>query len=220
MTRQEVKDRNAAFIAKAIRDAGYIHRTQSVRVKPLEWSDVGHNTMGAKTSMDALYLADSRGSWWWNNKWQGNSITQEEAQSACQADYERRILSALEPVPRARSKEDWVKVFLRVQDGTMSCRAAADLVLSEPVPASPDQWQPIETAPKDGTNIDIWIGRERRTDVRWRMSQDSPNRVWWCELAFDDWKDRWIWSNLAQEFSVSPTHWMPMPSPPTEELGE
>ena len=40
----------------------------------------------------------------------------------------------LEPVPDARSKEDWVKVFLRVQDGTMSCRAAADLVLSEPVP--------------------------------------------------------------------------------------
>jgi hypothetical protein len=116
MTRQEVKARNEVFIAKAIRDAGWIHRSE------------------------------------------------------------------LEPVP--------------------------------------DQWQPIETAPKDGTNIDIWIGRERRTDVRWRMSQDSPNRVWWCELAFDDWKDRWIWSNLAQEFSVSPTHWMPMPSPPTEELGE
>ncbi len=62
----------------------------------------------------------------------GREVSTFIAKALSDAGYIHR--DELEPVPDARSKEDWVKVFLRVQDGTMSCRAAADLVLSEPVP--------------------------------------------------------------------------------------
>jgi len=78
------------------------------------------------------------------------------------------------------------------------------------------QWQPIETAPKDGTKIDIWIAGERRTDVRWMWSEDKPHREWWCvEEPDGDW-GRMEWCNLGQTYSVAPTHWMPRPKSPKE----
>ena len=59
-------------------------------------------------------------------------------------------------------------------------------------------WQPIETAPRDGTQILGWDGDERRI-------------VWWCEGG------RWI-SDKLQEYHPGeredPTHWQPLPSPP------
>jgi len=75
-------------------------------------------------------------------------------------------------------------------------------------------WQDISTAPKDGTLIDIWIGRERRTDVCWRMSEDQPHREWWCARELTAEWHEWGWCNLGQEYSVAPTHWMPLPRAP------
>lgn len=37
------------------------------------------------------------------------------------------------------------------------------------------EWRPIETAPRDGTKIDVWHGGERMTDVYWSDIQDA-----WC----------------------------------------
>ena len=58
-------------------------------------------------------------------------------------------------------------------------------------------WQPIETAPKDGSDILIWQPKE-----------DEQFVVYW-----DDVEDGWRFSPrhvLADE----PTHWMPLPAPP------
>lgn len=59
-------------------------------------------------------------------------------------------------------------------------------------------WQPIETAPRDGTEI---IGHDIRTGVshvtRWDYGWDDPDDHYYSE---------------APEYS--PTHWMPLPSPP------
>jgi len=81
------------------------------------------------------------------------------------------------------------------------------------------QWQSIETAPKDGTTIDVWIEGEfsgRRTDVSWRQPSDSE---WWVhggdtiETPDATWHD--AFGPLGK--SEPPTHWMPQPQSPTRQ---
>lgn len=74
----------------------------------------------------------------------------------------------------------------------------------------PSGWQPIETAPKDGTLIDLWVDGTRLPDCRW-----------YAECA--EWEQEPHWAQKYAEtgpdcgFPVSgaPTHWMPQPEPPT-----
>ncbi len=63
-------------------------------------------------------------------------------------------------------------------------------------------WQPIETAPKDGTklqgwNVDGWIPRIRF----------HSDRTGWQYAEGNTW---WTFSEYRQ-----PTHWQPLPQPPT-----
>ena len=62
-------------------------------------------------------------------------------------------------------------------------------------------WQPIETAPKDGTNI-LAIETETIKIVFWY----SGLKEWGSQ---QDWFDDGKWE---------PTHWMPLPKPPKEDL--
>ena len=58
-------------------------------------------------------------------------------------------------------------------------------------------WQPIETAPKDGTTILVfpaWDTPPRSGECRWR---EGSRKQWWYNLGY------WI--------PHKPTHWMPMP---------
>jgi hypothetical protein len=79
-------------------------------------------------------------------------------------------------------------------------------------------WQPIETAPKDGTEVlGYWFGNDvpiisvilwrghRYPDNPWRNAlSDSATRGWGqCHLP--DGKLTW---------RQGPTHWMPLPEPP------
>jgi hypothetical protein len=75
-------------------------------------------------------------------------------------------------------------------------------------------WQPIETAPKDGTEIDIWGGVDvgRVAGAFWgQRSADKAQRehfgfdeFGWCREGEDGWIYPITW----------PTHWMPLPAPP------
>ena len=56
-------------------------------------------------------------------------------------------------------------------------------------------WQPIETAPKDETEILAWDGEKRYVAYFWGDS-------WWSHG--DD----------GGDFFAYPTHWQPLPSPP------
>lgn len=62
-------------------------------------------------------------------------------------------------------------------------------------------WQPIETAPKDGTRIDVWRRGERLTDVFW-----SDEEEWWSYMG-----DTYP---IPLAASPAPTHWRPLPAPP------
>lgn len=63
-------------------------------------------------------------------------------------------------------------------------------------------WQPIETAPKDGSIVDLWVtepslpGGYRATDA------------WW-DGRFD------IWRTMHGEPVDRATHWRELPEPPT-----
>lgn len=80
-------------------------------------------------------------------------------------------------------------------------------------------WRPIETAPKDGTLIDVWMGRDefphRRTDVYWgRYPHTCGEHGSYCDSCPPD-RDMWVDALTAgYEHNLRPTHWMPIPEPP------
>ncbi len=63
-------------------------------------------------------------------------------------------------------------------------------------------WQPIETAPKDGT--EILAARQPRQFDWWIMDVVS--------YAWEDENGHW-WQHDGNR-AWQPTHWMPLPSPP------
>lgn len=85
------------------------------------------------------------------------------------------------------------------------------------------EWQPIETAPKDGTVIDLWVCYSTGEGFR-------ATDAYWCEQGFDygpdrcDGKPGWAAAHMgwdgAEGYADNPadgdvaTHWMPIPQPP------
>lgn len=78
-----------------------------------------------------------------------------------------------------------------------------------------DVWRPIETAPKDGTRIDLLYPYPRGRTI---------NCYWMGELGFG-----WVWReptwekgellpedkwSICNRPNSEPTHWMPVPDPP------
>ncbi len=60
-------------------------------------------------------------------------------------------------------------------------------------------WQPIETAPKDGTEILLTDGHYKRTG-------------WYAKRIG-------VWSMDAAVSLAMPTHWAPLPAPPAQKGG-
>lgn len=75
------------------------------------------------------------------------------------------------------------------------------------------EWQPIETAPKDGTHILLWF------NVPASMFETNVAIGFWSDLA-DDWPEVEPWFMLECDsapltaFGARATHWMPLPEPP------
>lgn len=68
----------------------------------------------------------------------------------------------------------------------------------EPAPSAPAVWQPIETAPKDGTPVLVWtsdVGKEGLTEFASVCSYHPDAGFCTHEL-------------------MAATHWMPLPDPP------
>jgi hypothetical protein len=82
-------------------------------------------------------------------------------------------------------------------------------------------WQPISTAPKDGTVIDLWCVW---TDTR--EGERVPDSHWGVStIAFEDEEiEGWVGGYIGvdgMEAIIDPesrevTHWMPLPEPPAE----
>jgi hypothetical protein len=75
-------------------------------------------------------------------------------------------------------------------------------------------WQPIETAPKDGTEFDVWCvetwGSFRVTDIKWGRDDygSEDGLIEYRQIDDEPFRSRW------QECERNITHWMPKPLPP------
>ena len=74
------------------------------------------------------------------------------------------------------------------------CRTMARAAL---IAAERAAWRPIETAPRDGTEIQVWGPSYRRA-----------REVVWCD-------GQW-WSTVGYGYYPSVTRWRPLPAPPKE----
>ena len=73
-------------------------------------------------------------------------------------------------------------------------------------------WQPIETAPKDGTEFQAWVthGRDQKGfwEPKCRYSEHGAFEMWGrVDYDCDGW-DTYP--------GHTPTHWMPLPAPPVK----
>lgn len=78
-----------------------------------------------------------------------------------------------------------------------------------------DTWQPIETAPKDGTMIDLWSNGRRVTDSFWGKPDHSCGEM--GEYCDSDWHGAgpgWVDTMFGEFLEEKPTHWMPRPKAP------
>jgi hypothetical protein len=72
-------------------------------------------------------------------------------------------------------------------------------------------WQPIETAPRDGTEFQAWMMRDDDGSSHWepmvRFNPETDAFELWGRIDYDiDGWDTYYW--------LVPTHWMPQPEPP------
>lgn len=94
------------------------------------------------------------------------------------------------------------------------------------------EWQPIETAPKDGTPILLYVPDEidqdnyekppqmaRHVAIGWsgRLGDRSRDGVWCAAItkseSFNGSELTGSWME-HEWLQVGPTHWMPLPEPP------
>lgn len=71
-------------------------------------------------------------------------------------------------------------------------------------------WQPIETAPKDGTRVLLWIVH---CNAKYAT---SPFEEGWIGACIGSWSEHngggFTWYGIYG----TPTHWRPLPAPPKE----
>lgn len=76
-----------------------------------------------------------------------------------------------------------------------------------------NQWQPIETAPKDGSSVDLFvIGRGRVPDCHYGMPYYKPKKECFIEYTQDGFECM-EWQAVEGEI----THWQALPIPPKED---
>ncbi|QLB38245.1 hypothetical protein phiGT1_33 [Sulfitobacter phage phiGT1] len=94
---------------------------------------------------------------------------------------------------------------------------AEEYVKVAALPGMVPQWRPIETAPKDGTEFQVWLSKKNGHgfwDPRARYNKNNCFQLWGrVDYDIDGWE---IYPGLE------PTHWMPLPEAPalSHEGGE
>lgn len=74
------------------------------------------------------------------------------------------------------------------------------------------EWQPIETAPKDGTAILLWEQYSAAPFVGWWVPSCQE---WTVSKEHVSAEGGWDGANVVDLLVAPITHWMPLPKPPS-----
>ena len=117
------------------------------------------------------------------------------------------------------NREEHEAMFVKMTDDHIahSAIAALDAVRGQAEPAA---WMPIETAPKDGTTIDVWRDGHRYT-VYWGLPPHCCGEMGqYCDSDWHGLKEPgWICSTFGEFVGGEHhpfTHWMPLPDAPEQ----
>ncbi|MDP3273432.1 MAG: hypothetical protein U1D69_12155 [Polynucleobacter sp.] len=73
------------------------------------------------------------------------------------------------------------------------------------------EWKPIESAPMDGSDIDLWCNHRRITDCYWKPSANE-GAGWYRHVGNHEYTGMPI-----EEKVIGAIHWMPIPEPPLDK---
>lgn len=123
------------------------------------------------------------------------------------AEWYRSTIAAPQPVAQPGDDAAFLRAQIALALEEMSCanfnsaaerlRHCAGVTQAKPEQAA-QQWQPIETAPKDSTLILLRGKENRHADGYWQPTTISTGA------------EHWVWPYINRE----PTHWMPLPAAP------
>jgi hypothetical protein len=131
-------------------------------------------------------------------------------------DVARKLLDIVTGIPIVErgGSQDYQRGFLDGQRFTRDvCADRMHAALSPGGEREGDGWRPIETAPKDGTKIDLWLN-PALLPISFGVGNDPGFRV--ADAWFE--KGRWVTeTELGNHFTFREetiTHWRPLPAPP------
>ena len=102
--------------------------------------------------------------------------------------------------PERPELEKWLKQWQPYGPSGILDLIRYALALEERTLEAERHWQPIETAPKGDTKVDLWLSSPDGVE-QWRETD-----CWWNA-------DRKLWCNLHGMWDCA-THWMPKPKAP------
>ena len=89
------------------------------------------------------------------------------------------------------------------------------------------EWMPIETAPKDGSDILLWTSDQVVHQGFWDANTTNfyKSQEGWASYDPDNAKGEWISLSGPDDdrrmyCGMTPTHWMSLPSPPKDTAHE
>lgn len=106
------------------------------------------------------------------------------------------------PVEALARLREWALSEDSPSMGTRKLERDFDAIAAALSTTNDSGWQPIETAPKDGTPILVWAPDDDFS------AMSGIDLIWW-DLG------QWLFS-VAISYGGRPTHWMPVPVAPAD----
>lgn len=102
--------------------------------------------------------------------------------------------------------EHWIELWKSERQSGIATKRLIEELLQALKQAQTHEWLPIESAPRDGTAIDVFTKYERIPDVHW-----NDKKLRWEHWFIGDY-DSMQWVELSNE----PLYWQPLPLPPKQ----